>query len=81
MSREEALKSMTIWAAYGAFEEDRKGSITPGKLADLTVLSQDIMSIAPDRILDTQVEMTILGGEIVYTSSEADNLTRGGAGS
>ncbi len=81
MSREEALKSMTIWAAYGAFEEDRKGSITPGKLADLTVLSQDIMSIAPDRILDTQVEMTILGGEIVYTSSEADHLTRGGAGS
>ena len=67
MTREEALKSMTIWAAYGAFEEDIKGSITAGKLADLVVLSQDIMSIPPRRILDTTIEMTIVGGEIVYT--------------
>ena len=67
MTREEALKSMTIWAAYGAFEEDLKGSITAGKLADLVVLSQDIMSIPPRRILDTTIEMTIVGGEIVYT--------------
>ncbi len=78
MTREEALKSMTIWGAYGAFEEDVKGSITPGKLADMTVLSQDIMSIEPDRILDTRVEMTILGGEIVYTAPDGAELTRGG---
>ncbi len=66
MSREEALKSMTIWAAYGAFEENSKGSITQGKLADLTVLSQDIMTIEPERILDTRVEMTIVGGHIEW---------------
>ncbi len=66
MTRDEALRSMTIWGAYAAFEEDLKGSITPGKLADFVVLSQDIMAIAPERILDTEVVMTILGGEVVY---------------
>ena len=66
MTRAEALRSMTIWGAYAAFEEGIKGSITAGKLADLVVLSQDIMAIAPERILDTRVEMTILGGVVVY---------------
>jgi predicted amidohydrolase YtcJ len=76
MTRREALESMTIWGAYAAFEEDLKGSLTPGKLADIVVLSQDIMAVAPERILDTQVEMTILGGEIVYASDGMEALTR-----
>jgi predicted amidohydrolase YtcJ len=76
MTREEALKSMTIWAAYAAFEEDIKGSLTEGKLADIVVLSQDIMAIDPERIMDTRVEMTILGGEIVYATDGLKALTR-----
>lgn len=66
MSRLEALESYTINAAYGAFEEGIKGSITPGKLADITVLSQDIMTIEEDRIPETEILYTIVGGEIVY---------------
>lgn len=66
MSREQALKSMTWNAAFGAFEENIKGSIETGKLADLTVLSQDIMSISENRILETKVEMTIIDGQVVY---------------
>ena len=54
MSREQALKMFTIWAAYAAFEENLKGSIEPGKLADLTVLSADIMKIAEPEILKTR---------------------------
>jgi predicted amidohydrolase YtcJ len=66
MSREEALKAFTIWAAYGAFEENLKGSIEVGKLADLVVLSNDIMKVAPKEILDTSVLMTFIGGKLVY---------------
>jgi predicted amidohydrolase YtcJ len=55
----------TIWPAYAAFEEQDKGSIEPGKLADFTVLSQDIMKIPPPEILKTRCEMTIIGGEVV----------------
>ena len=66
MSRYEALKSYTINAAFAAFEENIKGSIEVGKLADFTVLSQDIMSVPEDSILNTKIEMTIIGGEIVY---------------
>jgi predicted amidohydrolase YtcJ len=66
MSRLEALESYTINAAYGAFEEGIKGSLTPGKLADITVLSQDILVIEEDRIPETEVVFTIVGGEIVY---------------
>ena len=65
-TRAEALKSITIWPAYAAFMENESGSITPGKYADFVVLSQDIMSIAPEQILSTQVEITVLGGNIVY---------------
>lgn len=67
MSREQALRSYTLDAAYGAFEEDIKGSIEQGKLADFTVFSQNIMTIPQDEILSTEVEMTILGGKIVFT--------------
>ena len=66
MSREQALKSYTMNCAYAAFEEDIKGSITPGKLADVVVLSKDIMTIPEQEILETKVAYTILGGEIVY---------------
>ena len=65
-TREEALKSMTLWPAYGAFMEDVSGSLSPGKYADFVVLDQDIMTIAPERILDTRVLMTVLGGKVVY---------------
>lgn len=66
MTRDEALLSMTMWPAYASFTEAVQGSLTPGKYADFVVLSQDIMSVAPDRILDTHVLMTVLGGQVVY---------------
>ena len=66
MTRDQALKSFTIWAAYAAFEEDIKGTVTPGKLADFTVLSADIMKIPETQILETKNLMTIIGGKIVY---------------
>jgi len=64
--REQALKIFTIWPAYAAFEENDKGSIGPGKLADFTVLSQDIMKIPEPEILNTRCLMTVIGGEIAY---------------
>jgi predicted amidohydrolase YtcJ len=66
VSREQALKMFTIWPAFAAFEEADKGSIEPGKLADFTVLSQDVMKIPAPEILKSRAEMTIIGGEIVY---------------
>ncbi len=66
LSRLEALRSYTLSGAYAAFEEDIKGSLTPGKLADITVLSRDIMTISEDEIPATQVVYTIVGGEVVY---------------
>lgn len=66
MTREQALRSYTIDAAYGAFEEKVKGSIAPGKLADFTVFSQDIMTVPDDQLLNTRVLKTILGGKVVY---------------
>jgi len=66
MTREEALRSYTIDAAYAAFEEDVKGSLTPGKLADIVVLSKDILTIPENEIPDAGVVYTIIGGEIVY---------------
>jgi predicted amidohydrolase YtcJ len=67
VSREDALKMFTIWPAYAAFEEKEKGSIEVGKLADFTVLSRDIMKIPEMEILETQNEMTVIGGEIIYS--------------
>jgi len=63
---EEALRMYTIDAAFASFEEDAKGSIAVGKLADLTVLSEDPRKIAPSQIKDIKVEMTIVGGRVVY---------------
>ena len=66
VSREQALKMFTIWPAYAAFEEKDKGSIEVGKLADFTVLSQDIMKIPEPEILQTRCIMNIIGSEIVF---------------
>lgn len=66
VSREQALRMFTLWAARAAFEEKTKGSIEVGKLADLTVLSADIMKIPEPEILKTRCLMTVIGGEIVY---------------
>ncbi len=63
---EEALKLYTVNAAYASFEEKLKGSIELGKLADFTVLDRDIYTIPPDDIIDMKVEMTIVGGEVIY---------------
>jgi predicted amidohydrolase YtcJ len=68
MSREEALASFTRHAAFAAHAETRLGSLEAGKLADLVVLSKDIMRVAPAEILTTSVRMTIVGGEVVFNS-------------
>ena len=66
MTREEALRARTLDAAYAAFEEDVKGSLEPGKLADITVLSKDILEVPVEEILNTRVLYTIVGGEVRY---------------
>jgi predicted amidohydrolase YtcJ len=66
MSREEALKSYTWSAAYAAKEDGIKGSLAPGKLADVTVLSKDILTVPEEEILSTKVVYTIVGGKVVY---------------
>ncbi|MFP5378484.1 MAG: amidohydrolase, partial [Vicinamibacteria bacterium] len=66
MSREEALKSYTLNAAFAAKEEALKGSLAPGKLADVIVLSQDLMTVPDDAIPDTRVLWTIVGGQVKY---------------
>ncbi len=70
VSREQALKMFTIWPAYGVFEENDKGSIEVGKLADFTVLSQDILKIPEPEILKSRCVMTMIGGEVVFESAE-----------
>jgi predicted amidohydrolase YtcJ len=67
VSRADALKMFTIWPAYAAFEEKDKGSIEVGKLADFTALTRDIMKIPEAEILETQNEMTVIGGEVIYS--------------
>jgi predicted amidohydrolase YtcJ len=66
MSRLEALKSYTVNNAYAAFEDKLKGSLEPGKLGDITVLSRDIMTIPEDEILATDVVYTIVGGKLAF---------------
>lgn len=70
MTREQALKSYTLDAAYGAFEENIKGSITAGKLADFTIYNQDLMKVPEEKFLKTEIAMTIFDGKVVYTKSE-----------
>ena len=63
---EEALRAYTRGSAYAAFEEMDEGTISPGKLADVVVLSEDLFRIPPERIKDARVEITIVGGRVVY---------------
>ena len=66
ISIEEAIAGYTIKGAYLGFEEDIKGSLEPGKLADMVVLSDDILTIDPEEIMDIEIEQTYVGGELVY---------------
>lgn len=68
--RDRALYSYTMGNAIAAFEEDIKGSITPGKLADLAILSQNILEVPNDALLDTEITMTMVGGKIRYRDGE-----------
>ena len=69
MTREEALRARTLDAAYSAFEEDIKGSLETGKLADVTVLSKDVLEIPDDEIPTTRVLYTIVGGKVRYEAN------------
>jgi len=71
MSRMEALKSYTINGAYAAFEEGNRGSLKPGKYADITVLSKDILQIPEDQIPTAKVVYTIVGGKVLYEKDAA----------
>jgi predicted amidohydrolase YtcJ len=66
LSVADAIRCYTLESAYAEFMEGRKGSITPGKLADLCVLSEDILRAPPEQILETEVTMTVFDGEVVY---------------
>jgi len=69
ITRKEALRMYTINNAYASFEEDIKGSIEPGKLADLAILSHNLLDCPVDQIREIQSEMTIVGGKVVYPAS------------
>ena len=62
----EAIRAYTIDGAFAAWEEDIKGSIEPGKLADLVVLDRDPLTISPDDLKDVETVMTVIDGNIVY---------------
>ena len=66
VSAEQALAMYTINGDYASFEEERKGSITPGKLADMVILSDDPVKSLPEKVKDIKVEMTVIGGKVVW---------------
>ena len=66
MTSEEALYSYTLANAIAAFEDDRKGSLRPGKLADIVIFDQDLMTVPEEKIAQTKVTMTVVGGKVVY---------------
>src|SRR5690606_1764170 len=68
LSREEALRGMTIWAAYSFFEEDTRGSIEAGKAADFVILESDIMTETPENLRDVKTRRTVIGGETVFAA-------------
>src|SRR5690606_34555443 len=68
LSREDALRGMTIWAAKAAFEEKEKGSLEVGKAADFIILDRDIMKVETDKILKTKVLHCYINGEKVYSN-------------
>ena len=65
----DAIKMFTIWAAYGGFEEKIKGSIEPGKLADLVVFSGDPLTVPPERLTDLHADLVVLDGKVAYERS------------
>jgi predicted amidohydrolase YtcJ len=69
MTRMEALASYTTRAAYSAFEEDLKGSLVAGKLADVTVLTRDITTVPDEEIRSARVAYTIVGGKVAYEAA------------
>ena len=66
LTREEALKSYTLWSAHAAFEENIKGSIQAGKLADFVVIDRDYMNCGESEIKDIRALQTVIGGQVVY---------------
>jgi hypothetical protein len=68
---DEAIAAYTINPAYASREERLKGSLTPGKLADITLVDRNIRKLTPEQIRDTKVRMTILGGTVVYAAPAA----------
>ncbi len=68
LTREQALATYTINPAFAAFEEDLKGTLSPGKLADITILSRDIMTIPENEIPEVQTVYTIIDGEVRYSA-------------
>mgnify|MGYP000524511969 CR=1 FL=1 len=66
ITMEEAIRGYTLTGAYLNFEEDIKGSLEPGKLADMIVLSEDLLTIDPDRIMEVEVEQTYVDGKLVF---------------
>jgi predicted amidohydrolase YtcJ len=75
LTREQALRSYTLDAAYAAFEEQDKGSLAAGKLADIAILSQDVLTVPEDEIRDAKVLYTIVGGKVMYRRDQNDRPT------
>jgi predicted amidohydrolase YtcJ len=73
---EEALRAYTSGAAYASFEEDRKGTLERGKLADFVMIDRDLTRIPPEEIRDARVLMTVVGGKVVYESEVPDRASR-----
>lgn len=72
LTREEALRTYTVDAARGGHEEAEKGSITPGKLADMVVLTRDILAVSADQVPEARAALTVIGGRIVWREADAD---------
>lgn len=72
VTREEVLKSYTKWVAYGQFEEDIKGSLEAGKLADFVIIDRDVMTCPEEQMMSVQALQTVIGGEIVYTKDNSE---------
>jgi predicted amidohydrolase YtcJ len=73
LSPEEVLKTYTVNAAYASFDEFKRGTIEVGKLADLTILSDDPLKVSPEAIKDVVVEMTVVDGKVVYERKHKQN--------
>ena len=67
---EQALKAYTLNAAYASFEEKEKGSLEVGKLGDFVLLGEDIRKIAPEKIKDVKIVMTVVGGKVVFKNDK-----------